>query len=82
MAVSKARGRRTKLGVSLSTELVAAAQERVAAGAAPSFSAYLNDALAEKVQEDALLAILDRMDAEHGPPGPEAQEWAKRVLGI
>jgi Arc/MetJ-type ribon-helix-helix transcriptional regulator len=71
--------------VSLPDELVEAARAAVRDGRAASVSAYVADALREKSGRYTLADVLDRLDAELGPPGPEADAWAKReadrVLG-
>jgi Arc/MetJ-type ribon-helix-helix transcriptional regulator len=75
----------TKIAVSLPDELVEAARAAVRDGRAASVSAYVADALREKSGRYTLADVLDRLDAELGPPGPEADAWAKReanrVLG-
>jgi len=76
------RSTRAKVAVSIPADVLAAAQAHVAAGAAPSLSAYVSSALAEKLEGDEFIRLLDAMDAELGPPGPEADAWAKRVLGL
>jgi Arc/MetJ-type ribon-helix-helix transcriptional regulator len=75
----------TKIAVSLPDELVEAARAAVRDGRAASVSAYVADALREKSGRYTLADVLDQLDAELGPPGPEADAWAKReadrVLG-
>jgi hypothetical protein len=56
------------------------AKKEVAAGRAKSLSAFVAEAVDEKLRRDELAAILDAMDTEHGRPTKEATAWAKRVL--
>jgi hypothetical protein len=73
-----------KFSVTADQEVIDEARRRVAAGAAPNFSAYVQQALANEnmAQELTLDDFLDELDREYGPPGPEADAWARRVLGI
>jgi Arc/MetJ-type ribon-helix-helix transcriptional regulator len=75
----------TKIAVSLPDDLVDAARAAVREGRASSVSAYVADAMREKSGRYTLADVLDQLDAELGPPGPEAEAWAKReadrVLG-
>jgi Arc/MetJ-type ribon-helix-helix transcriptional regulator len=73
---------REKVAVSLPAELVRHAHAEVQAGRAPSLSAYVAQAIAEKQQRDDLEAVLDAMDAELGRPSEEAEAWARDVLGL
>lgn len=61
-------------------EVLRQAKKEVAAGRAKSLSAFVAEAVDEKLQRNELAAILDAMDAEHGKPSKKATEWAKRVL--
>jgi Arc/MetJ-type ribon-helix-helix transcriptional regulator len=74
--------KRRKIAVSIPEPLVEAAQAAVRDGAASSVSAYVSQAIAEKVERDDLEAVLDAMDAKHGPPTAEDEAWARRVLGL
>jgi Arc/MetJ-type ribon-helix-helix transcriptional regulator len=59
-----------RLSASVDAELIAAAQEAVAGGRAESVSAWVNEALRLKADEDRRLAALDEFiadfEAEHG----------------
>ena len=59
---------KAKLAVSLPIELVEAARAAVAAGRAPSVSAYVADALAQKAKLDALDELLDELLERTGGP--------------
>lgn len=69
-----------KIAVSLPDHLVAEARAAVADGRAPSVSAYVAEALAEKSGLRTLSEVLDEMDLEHGSPGAAAEDRAVRVL--
>jgi hypothetical protein len=56
------------------------AKKEVGRGRAKSLSAFVSEALGEKLRRDDLGAILDAMDAEQGKPNKTAKAWAKRVL--
>jgi Arc/MetJ-type ribon-helix-helix transcriptional regulator len=59
-----------RLSASVDADLIAAAQEAVAGGRAESVSAWVNEALRLKADEDRRLAALDEFiaafEAEHG----------------
>jgi hypothetical protein len=81
--VRRVRGvTREKVAVSLPRTLVEAANAEVQAGRAPSLSALVSEALAEKLDRTSLEDVLDAMDAEYGPPSAEDKAWAKRVLNL
>ena len=69
-----------KVALSIRADLLEQAKAQVATGRAKSLSAFVSDALDQKLRRDELSAILDAMDAEHGPPSKAAKAWAKRVL--
>ncbi len=69
-----------KVALTIPVEVVRAAKKRVKAGRAKSLSAFVSEAVNEKLRRDELVEILDAMDAKHGKPGKAAQAWAKRVL--
>lgn len=70
----------SKIAVTVPAETLKLARGQVKAGHAKSLSAFVTQALDEKVSRDELTAILDQMDAEHGKPNRAAQAWAKQVL--
>ena len=57
-----------KVAVSIPAELLRLARREVAVGRAKSLSAFVSEAVDEKLRRDELRAILDAMDAEHGKP--------------
>lgn len=70
-----------KVAVSLPGELVEAAKSAVRGGRAPNVSAYVADALSDKVMLDDLSALLDEMLAETGGPLTKAERRAAdRIL--
>jgi hypothetical protein len=69
-----------KLALSMPSDVLRLAKKEVAAGRAKSLSAFVAEAVDEKLRRDELNAILDEMDAEYGKPTKAATAWAKRVL--
>jgi hypothetical protein len=69
-----------KVALTVPTEVLRLARREVRAGHAKSLSAFVSEAIHEKLCRDALVEVLDAMDAEYGPPNREARAWAKRVL--
>jgi hypothetical protein len=70
-----------KVAVSIPKDVLERAKAEVATGRAKNLSALVSETLDERLRRDELGAILDAMDAEHGPVGKSARAWAKRVLG-
>jgi hypothetical protein len=70
-----------KVALSIPSELLEQAKAEVAAGRAKNLSVFVSEALDQRLRRDELNAILDAMDAEHGPPNKSAKAWAKRILG-
>jgi antitoxin ParD1/3/4 len=73
-----------KLSVSVPADVLASAEEAVAAGRSPSLSGYVTDALGAKAEDDEtddFLALLAEMDREYGPPSAGALDRARRALG-
>jgi Arc/MetJ-type ribon-helix-helix transcriptional regulator len=71
----------SKLALSMPSDLVRQAKKEVAAGRAKSLSAFVSEAVGEKLTRNELADILDAMDETHGKPSKAATAWAKRVLG-
>ncbi|MGH3866366.1 MAG: hypothetical protein ACRDQ4_09580 [Pseudonocardiaceae bacterium] len=69
-----------KIAVSLPDKQVAAARRAVAAGRAPSVSAYVADALARAERENSLAELLADLDRELGEPSAEARAWVDQEL--
>ena len=70
----------SKVAISIPTEVLEAAKKEVEAGHATSLSALVSEAVDEKVRRNELAMLLDKLDAEHGPPSKSAKAWARRVL--
>jgi hypothetical protein len=70
-----------KVAVSIPKEVLQRAKAEVATGRAKNLSALVSETLDERLRRDELGAILEAMDAEHGPVSKSAKAWAKRVLG-
>ncbi|HZQ98402.1 MAG TPA: hypothetical protein VFC93_06265 [Chloroflexota bacterium] len=70
-----------KVTVSVPRELIAEAEARVRSGGAPSLSALVAAALAEKLERDDLQAILDEIFRDH-PMTDEERDAADRALGF
>jgi hypothetical protein len=69
-----------KIALSVPFEVLRLAKKEVAAGRAKSLSAFVSEAMDEKLRRDELTAILDAMDVEYGKPTAAAKTWAKSVL--
>jgi hypothetical protein len=70
----------TKVALTISSEAIERAKKEVLSGRAKSLSAFVSDALEQKLRRDELAEVLDAMDAEHGRPSKAARQWAKKVL--
>ena len=75
-------GRTTKITSSLPDDQVVAIRRAVEEGRASSVSGFISEAVARSQREDSLLALLDDLDRELGPPSAEDAAWAKRALGL
>jgi hypothetical protein len=69
-----------KVAITIPAEILRLAEKEVGRGHVKSLSAFISQAVDEKLRRDELAAILDAMDAEQGRPGKAAQAWARRVL--
>ena len=80
------RAKTRKVTVTIPADTLGAAVTKVQEGYAPSLSAYISQALWEKVARDSgrdtYLEWLKQLDEELGPPSPEAYAWAREVLGV
>ena len=73
-------GMTTKIAVSLPDELVEAARAAVRDGRAPSVSAYVADAMADKARRTSLGELLDDLDRLHGPVPEDVMVVVDREL--
>jgi hypothetical protein len=72
-----------KLAISLPVALAKRAREAARAGRAASFSAFVAQALEEKVKRDSLDDFIEEMLAETGgPPTAAERKRAERALGM
>lgn len=69
-----------KIAVTVPEDVLRRAKAQVKAGHAKTLSSLVSEAVEEKVARNELSAILDAMDAEHGPVSKAAKAWAKRLL--
>jgi Arc/MetJ-type ribon-helix-helix transcriptional regulator len=70
----------SKVAVSMPEELLKKVKKEVHSGRAKSVSAVVVRALAGQLENDELGRVLAEMDVKYGPPGKEAEAWAKKVL--
>lgn len=76
------RMQRSRVTITVRPEVLAAAGEAVARGHAPSLSAWVDQAMEEKVRRQALADLLAEMRAEAGPVTSAEDEWARQVLSL
>ncbi len=69
-----------KVAISLPIEVLKSAKKQVTTGRAKSLSAFIREAVDEKLRRDELEKLLDALDAQHGEPKRGAQRWAKKVI--
>lgn len=73
---------RRRVTVTVDEDAVRAAKAAVAAGRAPSISAWVARAMTDCAQRDSLADVLSRIRAELGPATDEETAWARSVLGL
>jgi hypothetical protein len=73
---------RSRVTVTVRPHVLAAAEDEVAAGRAASLSAWVDQAMEEKVHREELADLLAEMRAENGPATEEEDRWARQVLGL
>ena len=73
---------RVRVTVTVRPQVLAAAQEEVAAGRASSVSAWVDQAMEEKARREELAGLLAEMRSEDGPATEEEDEWARCALGL
>jgi cell pole-organizing protein PopZ len=73
---------RTRVTVTVDEAAVRAAEAAVAAGRAPSVSAWVAAAMTDRAQRDSLADVLAEIRAELGPATDEETAWARSVLGL
>ncbi|MDQ3630234.1 MAG: hypothetical protein M3417_02940 [Actinomycetota bacterium] len=73
---------RSRVTVTVRPQVLAAAEEEVAAGRAASLSAWVDEAMEEKARREDLGELLNEMRAENGPATAEEDAWARSALGL
>ncbi len=73
---------RKRVTVTVDEETAGAAEAAVAAGRAPSVSAWVALAMAERARQEGLADVLAEIRAELGPATDEETAWARSVLGL
>jgi hypothetical protein len=73
---------RSRITVTVDERALRAAEEAVAAGRAPSISAWVAAAMADRGQADSLADVLADIRRELGPASDEETAWARSVLGL
>lgn len=68
--------------MTVGSEAVEAAEAAVAAGQAPSISAWVAGAMTERARRERLADVLAEIRAELGPATDEETAWARSVLGL
>lgn len=69
-----------RITISVEPEVVEIAKEDVETGRAPTVSAAIEDAIVSRKRSRALREALELSEAEHGPIGEEAMEWARKEM--
>ncbi len=73
---------RARVTVTVDQAAVDAAEKAVAAGHAPSVSAWVACAMTERARRESLADVLAEIRAELGPASDEETAWARSVLGL
>jgi Arc/MetJ-type ribon-helix-helix transcriptional regulator len=69
-----------KVALTIPEEALRLAKREVVRGRAKSLSAFVSEAVEEKLAREALSDVLDALDKAHGKPTKRDREWAERVL--
>lgn len=72
---------RTRITVTVDEAAVRTAEADVAAGRAPSVSAWVASAMTDRARRESLASVLADIRAELGPATDEETAWARSVLG-
>ncbi|MGQ0625410.1 MAG: hypothetical protein ACT4PP_12280 [Sporichthyaceae bacterium] len=73
---------KTRLTVSVDEAILVEVEAAVAAGRAPSISAWVAEAMAQRAQRESLRDLLAEIRADLGPATQEETAWARSVLGL
>lgn len=68
--------------MTVDVETAKLAERAVEAGQAPSVSAWVATAMAERAKRERLSDVLAEIRAEMGPATREETAWARSVLGL
>jgi hypothetical protein len=66
-----------KYSISMPSEVAEEARRR---GGPSGLSSYVAAAVARQLERDNLRELIDAIEAEHGPPDPDAVEAKRRLL--
>lgn len=69
-----------RVTISVEPEALQVARAEVETGEAPNVSAAVEKALRARAKSQAIREALQLWEAEHGPIGEEAREWARKEL--
>ncbi len=69
-----------RLAITLPRQLARGVRGKLEAGKTRSVSAYIAQAVEEKLERDQLRQLLAEMAEEFGPPTPEEQEWVDSIV--
>jgi Arc/MetJ-type ribon-helix-helix transcriptional regulator len=69
-----------RVTISVEPNALEAVRAEVESGMAPNLSAAVEEALLAHRRSEALREAVKLSEAEHGPIGEEAEEWARREL--
>ncbi len=72
---------RSRVTVTVRPEVLAAVEAEVAAGRAPSVSAWVDEAMAERARQSDVANLLAEM-ADEAPATAEDEQWARAALGL
>ncbi len=73
---------RVRVTVTVDETAVRSAEAAVAAGRAPSVSAWVAAAMADRANREQLANVLAEIRADLGPATDEETAWAQSVLGL
>lgn len=73
---------RARITVTVDEDVVETAEAAVASGRAPSLSAWVAAAMAERASSERLADVLAEIRAELGPATDAETAWARSVLGL
>ena len=69
-----------KVALTIPEDALRLAKREVVRGHAKSLSAFVSEAVEEKLARGSLAEILDELDRVHGKPSKRDRAWARQVL--